>query len=214
MSDNALNTDIRNAVFSELGIRLSEHDPIFSVVLANKLMLGSAGEALHQVVRDIPSAIESSISKIVLAVEDSEKTVGSLRDETKGMLNALSKLEIEQTHKRIKEIAVADISKSVVDSTQLLQSAVVEAEKKIRDVSTGLRDSRLFIANLALSASLAFIILFSGIGLFIMYKSMAESRETSQFWYDKYQSQNEAVETLAPTVKKQVSDILKSKTQK
>jgi hypothetical protein len=211
MNDDGLNKEIRNAVFSELGIRLSEHDPVFSVVVANKLMLGSAGEALHEVVKGIPQAIESSISKIVLAVEDSEKTVGSLRDETKGMLNALAKLEVEEAHRRVKEIVATDITKSVVDSTQLLQSAIVSAERKILEMSTSLRDSRLFMTSMILSISLACLVLFSGTGIFMMYNSVNDSRDTAQFWYEKYQKQNDALETLSPGVRKQITDALKSK---
>ncbi|RMV31705.1 hypothetical protein ALP14_05003, partial [Pseudomonas amygdali pv. myricae] len=73
MNDNEISKLIRESVFSETGIRLSEQDPVISVILANKMLLNEAGGALHEVVRDIPNAIESSIEKIVLAVEDSER---------------------------------------------------------------------------------------------------------------------------------------------
>ncbi|KPY88584.1 hypothetical protein ALP50_200008 [Pseudomonas syringae pv. spinaceae] len=164
MNDKELNHKIRNEVFSEHGIRLSEQDPIFSVVLANKMMLDSVSDSLEEVVRDVPRAMNTVIEKIVLAVEDSERTVGSLRDETKGMLSALTKLEIENAHQRIKEIVVADTSAVLTGSTQALQSVAAKAEGKINELSASLRDTKLLITNVCLSVALALIVMTASIG--------------------------------------------------
>ncbi|KOP53982.1 hypothetical protein [Pseudomonas coronafaciens] len=211
MNDNEISKLIRESVFSETGIRLSEQDPVISVILANKMLLNEAGGALHEVVRDIPNAIESSIEKIVLAVEDSERTVGSLRDETKGMLNALAKLEVEETHRRIKNVVSEDISLMVGQSTKALNAAALAAENKIKTLGAGLRDSKLFMANIALSIGLAFTVIIFGVGGVVMYNFAQEAKSASDYWYGRYQQQQEAVDSLPAATKKLIADRIKSK---
>ncbi|MFA0940850.1 hypothetical protein ACDH53_26115 [Pseudomonas tremae] len=211
MNDNEISKLIRESVFSETGIRLSEQDPVISVILANKMLLNEAGGALHEVVRDIPNAIESSIEKIVLAVEDSERTVGSLRDETKGMLNALAKLEVEETHRRIKNVVSEDISLMVGQSTKALNAAALGAENKIKTLGAGLRDSKLFMANIALSIGLAFTVILFGVAGVVMYNFAQEAKSASDYWYGRYQQQQEAVDSLPAATKKLIADRIKSK---
>ncbi|MEQ4258912.1 hypothetical protein [Pseudomonas syringae] len=211
MNDNEISKLIRESVFSETGIRLSEKDPVISVILANKMLLNEAGGALHEVVRDIPNAIESSIEKIVLAVEDSERTVGSLRDETKGMLNALAKLEVEETHQRIKNVVSEDISLMVGQSTKALNAAALAAENKIKTLGAGLRDSKLFMANIALSIGLAFAVIFFCVGGVVVYNFAQEAKSASDYWYGRYQQQQEAVDSLPAATKKLIADRIKSK---
>ncbi|RML97010.1 hypothetical protein ALQ86_200219 [Pseudomonas amygdali pv. eriobotryae] len=211
MNDKELNQKIRNEVFSEHGIRLSEQDPIFSVVLANKMMLDSVSDSLEEVVRDVPRAMNTVIEKIVLAVEDSERTVGSLRDETKGMLSALTKLEIENAHQRIKEIVVADTSAVLTGSTQALQSVAAKAEGKINELSASLRDTKLLITNVCLSVALALIVMTASIGGVMLYNFAQDSQESANYWYGESKKQSQAIDSLPNNVKKQVLELMSKK---
>lgn len=208
MTSALLNKQIRDAVFSEMGLKLDEEDPVFAVVLATKMMLTQSGGALQEVVRDIPRAITASIEQIVLAVEDSEKTVGSLRDETKGMLKALSKMEVEETHRRIKEVVVEDLSKSIAEQTKALQAVTTAAELKIKAVSGQLRETKVYASNIVLSAALLLTIGLFGFGLVMMYYELQDTAKASNYWYGKFVQQEKAIDTLPASFKKQVQDRL------
>lgn len=211
MNEPDLINKIRNAVFEHHGVRLSQDDPIFTVILANKLMLNDAGGAIRETVNDLPQAITSAIEKIVLAVEDSEKTVGSLRIETKSMLAALAKMEVEEAHRRIRDIVAADASTALSQSTKSLQGLIQNAEHKIKELNAGIRESKVFVANTLLSVTLTMVTLTACVGIYMLNAHANEQRESANLWFAENQKLERAVENLPPAYKKQVQDALKSK---
>lgn len=211
MSDQSLNNTIRNAVFSELGIRLDSEDPVFTVVLANRMLLDQAGGAVQEAVREIPSAITAAIEKIVLAVEDSEKTVGSLRDETKGMLQAVARLEVENTHLHIKGQLAESAKTALEPSTRLLNSAISEAESKIKQMTSAARPTRLYLANVCLSVAMGVAMIAITVMGAAWYASYSDANSSAMHWYKLYSNQSAAIDGLPSNIKKQVTEAISSK---
>lgn len=211
MSDQSLNSTIRNKVFSELGIRLDSEDPVFTVVLANRMLLDQAGGAVQDAVREIPSAITAAIEKIVLAVEDSEKTVGSLRDETKGMLRAVARLEIENTHLHIKDQLAESAKIALEPSTRLLTSAIAEAESKIKQMNSAVRPTKLYLANVCLSIAVGVAVIAITVMGAAWYASYSNANSFATHWYKLYSNQTAAIDGLPANIKKQVLEAINNK---
>jgi len=211
MSDIEFRDKVKNAVYAEHGLRLADNDPVFSVILANKLFLDETGHSLQRALKDLPRAIEQTILKVVLAVEDSEKTVDSLRSEAKGMLTTLAKIELENAHKQIKESITVNTAEAIGASTKSFQDTIAVADKKIKELSAEMNGKQLLITNLMLGVALAFTIIFSGVGGYYLYQLAQDGKRDSMMFYKLSERQQKAIDTLPAALRKQLNDQVNAK---
>lgn len=211
MSSAEFRNSVKNAVYAEHGIRLSDDDPVFAVLLANKLILDEAGRSLQQVLKELPHALETSIYKIVAAVEDSEQTVDSLRSEAKGMLMALTKIELENAHVKVKEVINTSYVDALNEASESFQSTLAAADKKIRSMSSSMNATRLTMTNIMLGIALTFTVMFSCIGGYVLYDFAQESKRDALAFYKLSERQQKAIDTLPVPLRKQVTDQVSGK---
>ncbi|HDQ4465238.1 TPA: hypothetical protein P9G65_005552 [Pseudomonas aeruginosa] len=85
--------EVRKRAFSELDIKISRDDPVFSLVFATEAVLERMTDPLVLAVKQMPDEMGISIEKIASAVEDAEQTIDRLVEEGKSSLAAARDVE-------------------------------------------------------------------------------------------------------------------------
>ncbi|HBP4890434.1 TPA: hypothetical protein L5621_006266 [Pseudomonas aeruginosa] len=95
--------EVRKRALTELDIKISRDDPIFSLVFANEAVLERMTDPLVLAVKQIPDEMGLSIEKIANAVEDAEKTVDRLVEEGKAALADTRDIEGKKLLRAVRE---------------------------------------------------------------------------------------------------------------
>ena len=202
MENNELFQQIKSDVFLRLGIKLSDQDPIFAMVLANQATMQTFSGPIVSAIESIPDVLEGSLNIIATAVEEAEKTAGTLTAETKALLVALSKVEIESAHQRIREAVEGSVDKALANSLNRVHADVQAIESKLKSTGANLRDRKASLLNLVLAGALFTLIGAFSLGLYVLYDIGMSNRNSAEFWKGKYSEQQDVINTLPLSVKK------------
>lgn len=201
-SNNELFEQIKMDVFAGLGIKLSNQDPIFAMVMANQAAMRTFSAPIVEAIESIPLVLESSLNIIAGAVEEAEKSADQLTTETKAVLAALSKVELESAHRRINDAVEQSVDSAVTGSLQRLKSEVVKLETDLRSLGTHTQSKRTLFANLLLSSVLLVLLGVFSTAAYVLYGVGIDNRDAADYWRSKYSDQQQIVGTLPPTYKK------------
>jgi len=202
MENNELFQQIKSDVFLRLGIKLSDQDPIFAMVLANQATMKTFSDPIVNAIQSIPDILEGSLNIIASAVEDAEKTAATLTAETKGVMVALSKIEVEAAHRRITEAVESSVDEALTNSLGRIQIDVQAIEGRVKSLGSSFRDKRASTLNLILAGGLVMIMGVFSAGLYVLYDVGMNNRDNAEFWKSQYGQQQQVINTLPPTVKK------------
>lgn len=202
MDNSELFQQIKSDVFLRLGIKLSDQDPIFAMVLANQATMKTFSAPIVSAIESIPDILEGSLNIIANAVEDAEKTAASLTAETKGVMIALSKIEVEAAHRRISDAIESSIDKALTNSLGRIQIDVQSIEGKVKTLGSSFRDKRASTLNMVLAAGLVVVMSVFSAGLYVLYDVGMNNRDNAEFWKDQYGQQQQIINTLPPATKK------------
>lgn len=201
-SNNELFEQIKMDVFAGLGIKLSNQDPIFAMVMANQAAMKTFSAPIVEAIESIPLVLESSLNIIAVAVEEAERSADQLTTETKAVLAALSKVELESAHRRINDAVEQSVDSAVTGSLQRLKSEVVKLETDLRSLGTHTQSKRTLFANLLLSSVVLVLLGVFSTAAYVLYGVGIDNRDAADYWRSKYSDQQQIVGTLPPTYKK------------
>jgi uncharacterized protein (DUF1501 family) len=199
MENNELFQQVKSDVFLRLGIKLSDQDPIFAMVMANQAVMKTFSDPIVTAVEGIPEALDGSLNIIASAVEEAEKTAVALMAETKGVMVALSKLEVEAAHNRI----VDAVEQSVGTVLGRVKGDVSALEAKIKSLGSSFRDTKSMTVNIVLACVVGLLLLLFSAGTYVLYDVGIESRKTADFWQKEFAKQQKVINSLPPSVRKQ-----------
>lgn len=199
MENNELFQEIKTDVFLRLGIKLSDQDPIFAMVMANQAVMKTFSDPIVTAVEGIPEALDGSLNIIASAVEEAEKTAITLMSETKGVMAALSKLEVEAAHNRI----IDAVEQSVGTALGRVKADVSALEVKVKSLGSNFRDTKSMTVNIVLSCVVCLLLTLFSVGIYSIYDAGIESRKSADFWQKEFAKQQKVINTLPPAMKKQ-----------
>jgi uncharacterized protein (DUF1501 family) len=199
MENNELFQQVKSDVFLRLGIKLSDQDPIFAMVMANQAVMKTFSDPIVTAVEGIPEALDGSLNIIASAVEEAEKTAIALMAETKGVMVALSKLEVEAAHNRI----VDAVEQSVGTVLGRVKADVSALETKIKSLGSSFRDTKSMTVSIVLACVVGLLLLLFSAGTYVLYDVGIESRKTADFWQKEFAKQQKVINSLPPSVRKQ-----------
>ena len=202
MDNNELFQQIKSDVFLRLNIKLSDQDPIFAMVLANQATMQTFSQPIVSAIESIPDILEGSLNIIATAVEEAEKTAATITAETKALLVALSKVETESAHQRIREAIESSVDKALASSLNRVQADVQAIEGKVKSMGGSFRDKKASVLNLVLAGALFSLIGLFSLGLYVLYDIGMSNRNAAEFWKGKYVEQLNVISNLPPSVKK------------
>jgi hypothetical protein len=187
MNDVDIIENLRGEAFRARGIKLSRDDPIFEIIFLSRAMQEQFSAPIVEAIENLPALLEKSLEKIVVAVEEAERTSESLQLETKSTIAALAKLELEAAHKNAKATLEACMEGAVSSALSQVKANVEDLERRTKTIATGSHDRRFVVACTALSVlSLTLTVLFSA-GLYALYGAGVENRKAADYWYSQYQ---------------------------
>ncbi|WP_324729643.1 hypothetical protein [Pseudomonas chlororaphis] len=201
-SDELLQT-IRTEILLQFGVKVSELDPMFATVLANKIAMKAFTQPIVSAVESIPGLIEASLEVVASAVEEAEKTADTLVAETKANLFAVSKLELEASHQRIKEAIGTIVESTLAESLGRVQSDFTALQRNVKEVSGQFRGKNAARVNIILSGALVLLLGLFSTGMFALYTVGMENLKDAQAWKALYEEQQSVVRDLPPAIKKQ-----------
>lgn len=201
--DSELFEEIKLDVYQKLNYKLSDDDPIFAIVLANQKAITYFARPIVEAVESIPGIFESSLEKIATAVEIAEATADQLISETKSNLFAISKVEIEAAHSRLKDSLAAGIDQLLAEALGRVSGEVAELERRVKSTSSQTGMKKSFILNLVLAAGLLMTIAASSSALYALYSVGAKNLSDARYWRSEYDAQRDLIDKLPPSVKKQ-----------
>ncbi|MCS4315598.1 putative Zn-dependent protease with MMP-like domain [Pseudomonas sp. BIGb0381] len=200
--DEVFKDEIRSRLLLEHGVKLSGDDPIFSYFIGQQVVLDRFTLPIVEAMQRLPGELEKSLSKVVFAVEEAERTAETLMHETKGALSALGKFEVEAAQERLKGSVEASVSELLTTALQRANSDITQVERQAKALSNGLRDTKTSRLNMVLAIALIGLMGLFSIGLFLLYSAGSKNQEAANYWFDRYSGQQEALKSLAPGVKK------------
>ncbi|WP_034070011.1 hypothetical protein [Pseudomonas aeruginosa] len=95
--------EVRKRALTELDIKISRDDPVFSLVFANEAVLERMTDPLVLAVKQIPEEMGISIERIAAAVENAEQTVDRLVEEGKSALADARSIESKKLLRVVRE---------------------------------------------------------------------------------------------------------------
>ena len=202
MDNSEIFQQIKSDVYLNLGIKLSDQDPIFAMVLANQATMQTFKQPIVSAIESIPEVLEGTLNIIAAAVENAEKTAGTLTAETKALLVALSKVETEAAHQRIREAVESSVDKALGKTLNRVQVDIHEIEGKVKSLGGNFRDKKASLLNLVLAGSLFTLISVFSLGLYVLYDIGMSNRNSAEFWKEKYIEQQDVISSFPPSVKK------------
>lgn len=202
--DNAqLFQDIKRDVFMQIGVKISDLDPLFAMVIANQTAMRTFAKPVSDAIESLPGELEKSIEIIAAAVEEAENSANTLIAETKSNMFALAKMEIEGVHQRIGAAIEKSVDEALGTSVARLKTDLGALEGKVKSLSSSYRDKRAMTLCLALATGLVVLMCFFGVGTYMLYKAGSENQKAADFWRDEYSQQQRVINTLPPAFKKQ-----------
>lgn len=206
--DEVLEDEIRTEIFLKRGVKINSDDPIFLYFVGHKVVLDKFTQPIVDAMRALPGELEKSISKIVFAVEEVERTSETLLLETKGALSTLAKCEVEAAHERLKHNIEDNVTGQLKNALQRVNDDIVQVERQAKTLSKGLRDSKASLLNMILAVAVVGLMALFSTGMYMLYSVSTKNLEAANYWYDKYQGKQEALLSLPPSLKKQLPNKL------
>ncbi|WP_426102938.1 hypothetical protein [Pseudomonas sp. PSPC3-3] len=201
-SNNELFEQIKMDVFAGLGMKLSNQDPIFAMVMANQAAMRTFSAPIVEAIESIPQVLESSLNIIADAVEEAEKSAGLLTIETKAVLAALAKVELDSAHRRITDAVERSADSAVTASLQRMQGDVVKLEANLRSMGTNPQGKKTFAANIILAGAILGLVGVFSAASYVLYGIGIDNRNSAEFWRSQYSDQQRVIGALPPTYKK------------
>jgi hypothetical protein len=205
MESGALLRGIKAEVLLQQGTKLSTDDPLFSLIIANQEILNNFSAPFTLALKELPGNIEQSLSKIVMAVEEAEKTTDYLMAETKGALNATANFELAAVQQLIKE----NIEGSVGGALARAQHEIQALETRIRSLSGSFRDARAVTINIVLSGVVAALLVLFAVGIYVLHGAGMDNRNLAEYWQQQYNKQEKAISSLPLAAQSQFKKALK-----
>lgn len=202
--DEALKDKVKTGVLLEQGQKISDEDPIFTYFIGQKIVLDNFTQPIVDAMRALPGELEKSISKIVFAVEEAERTSETLLLETKGALSALAKFEVEAAQDRLKHNIEDNVAGLLKNALQGVNDEVVQIERQVKTLSKGLRDSKASLLNMILAVAVVGLMGLFSTGMYMLYVSGTKNLDAANYWHDQYKGQQDAIKALPATLKKQL----------
>lgn len=201
--DETLLKDIKVDVYSQLGMKLSDQDPLFAFLLANQRAMRFFSKPIIDAVESIPSLFEASLDKVATAVEEAEKTTDELVSETKSNLYALCKVELEAAHLRLKEGLVVSLDQVLKESLEKVSVEVSDLERRVKGLSSNVGVKKAFMTNVLLAVALIATLSVSAVAMYGLYSVAASNLADARSWRDAYDSQRTKIDKLPPQIRKQ-----------
>lgn len=193
---------IRLSVYSQQGWKLSIDDPVFTSVIATQLTMESYSAPIIEAIDRIPEILEGSLNVIASAVEEAENTSQALVSETKSLLVALAKVELEAAHRRITDTIDRSVESAVAVALKGVRDEVVSLESTLRFATDNLQPRKAFAANVILSTAIVVILVVFSTAGYVLYDIGVGNRKSADYWRTQYSQQQDVISTLPPTVKK------------
>jgi predicted Zn-dependent protease with MMP-like domain len=206
--DEVLEDEIRTEIFLQRGVKINSDDPIFLYFVGHKVVLDKFTQPIVDAMRALPGELEKSISKIVFAVEEAERTSETLLLETKGALSALAKCEVEAAQERLKHNIEDNVAGLLKNALQGVNDEVAQIERQVKTLGKGLRDSKASLLNMILAVAVVGLMGLFSVGMYMLYVSGTENRDAANYWHDQYKGQQDALKTLPSSLKKQLPNKL------
>ncbi|MNR04625.1 hypothetical protein D3C85_1206020 [compost metagenome] len=206
MRDESVIKEVKDEVFSQQDIKLSEQDPLFTLIIANQRVLDNFSRPFTQTLKEMPGAISDSLNRLVSAVEDAEGTAEKLMANTQASLKSLAKDGVELAALQVQR----KLEYSVVNTLANANLEIQEIEKRVKSISSNYRDPKAMTINIVLAGVIATLLLIFSAGLYVLYDRGMESREAADYWYKKHMKQERAIDGLPAIAKKKILDELKS----
>lgn len=206
--DEALKDKVKTGVLLEQGLKISDADPIFTYFIGQKIVLDNFTQPIVDAMRALPGELEKSISKIVFAVEEAERTSETLVHETKGALSALAKFEVEAAQERLKHKIEDSVAGLLKNALQGVNDEVVQIERQVKTLGKGLRDSKASLLNIVLAVAVVGLMGLFSVATYMLYVSGTENRDAASYWHDQYKGQQDALKALPSSLKKQLPNKL------
>lgn len=202
--DEELEDEIRTAIYLERGVKINSDDPIFLYFVGHKVVLDRFTQPIVDAMRALPGELEHSISKIVFAVEEVERTSETLLLETKGALSTLAKCEVEAAQARLKHNIEDNVEHLLKNVLQRVNDEIVLVERQVKTLSKGLRDSKASLLNMILAVAVVGLMGLFATGMYMLYSAGMENLDAANYWHDQYKGQQDALKSLPPALKKQM----------
>ena len=206
MRDESVLKEIKEEVFSQQDIKLSEQDPLFTLIIANQRVLDNFSRPFTQALKEMPGKISDSLNLLVSAVEDAEGTAEKLMANTQASLKSLAKDEVELAALQVQR----KLEYSVVNTLAKANLEIQEIEKRVKSISSNYSDPKAMTINIVLAGVIATLLIIFSAGLYVLYDRGMESREAADYWYKKHMKQQRAIDGLPAVTKKKILDELKS----
>lgn len=202
--DEILKDEIRTGVLLESGMKISVDDSIFTYFIGQKIVLDNFTQPIVSAMQQLPGELEKSLSKIVFAGEEAERTSETLLLETKGALSALAKFETDAAHERLKGSIESNVSELLTTALQRVNSDIAQVERQAKTLANGFRDNKASRLNMVLTIAFVGLMWLFSTGLYLVYSSGSKNLEAANFWHDQFSTQQTALKSLPPAVKKQL----------
>lgn len=194
--------EIQAEVLQKLGIKISVNDPLFAVVLSNRVAMRSFTKPIVDAVQAIPPVMEASLEIIASAVEEAEKTAAALAADTKSHLFALQKVQLEESSSSLREAIKHVAKESVGIALERSVAEVVALETRLKAVRVPEPKSASKALYTVAGAILALTILFGAAGYSLFYTALKNANDARN-WQGLYYEQKSKLEKLPLSVKKQ-----------
>ncbi|AGN33460.1 hypothetical protein PflA506_p0064 (plasmid) [Pseudomonas fluorescens A506] len=201
-TNNELFEQIKMDVFAGLGIKLSNQDPIFAMVMANQAAMRTFSAPFVEAIEGIPKVLESSLNIIADAVEEAEQSAVLLSTETKALIAALAKVELDSAHRRITDAVERSADSAVTSSLQRVQGEVVKLEASLRTIGANPNGKKTLRANMLLAGAILGLVIFFSAASYVLYDIGVDNRMSANYWRSQYSTQQDVIGTLPPTYKK------------
>ncbi|WP_055137718.1 hypothetical protein [Pseudomonas corrugata] len=202
--DEALQDEIRTDIFLKYGVKINSDDPIFLYFVGHKVVLDKFTQPIVDAMRALPGELERSLSKVVFAVEEAERTSETLMHETKGALSALAKFEVEAAQERLKHNIEGNVVGFLKSALQGVNDEVVQIERQAKAVSKGLRNSKGSLLNMILAVAVVGLMGLFSVGMYMLYSAGTDNLDAANYWHGQYKGQQDALKSLPLSLKKQL----------
>lgn len=163
MDKKHLINTIKLEIFNQHGIKLSDDDPVFSILLSNKFIAQEYAQPIIESIQKIPNEINKTLNNLVLALEDLENTSKKINTDTKYEMSISSKNELESTKKQVSKEIKDSINAAINTSLNNVNTEINTIDKKIVSITSKLARKDTTVMNYIL----AFLVTITLVGLTI-----------------------------------------------
>lgn len=179
----ALRDQIKTTVMLDQGVKLSDADPLFSYLIANKIVLDDFNVPIMAAISALPEALGESVRIIAEAVESSEKAASDLALQTQGALRAIGKVELESAQRATQAAIQETVATILADALQGAGKQITDLERRAKDVGGGFSRARSLVVTSCLSVALAAMVAISSVGGFALYQWGQEHSKAAAYWH-------------------------------